>query len=147
MLLVHSSDWNNQIAIYGVTIFHHERGKVVVLSELSANQGMPITLAGELYLENIRKLGLWHPDEMPNLYFVEHLPGTLYTQEHFQKIIPRFSLDTRVTSISWGPLEMDIRDVISATLRGHTPIPLRDASNQGAVSSGKSFGERGALAF
>ncbi len=147
MLLVRSTDWNNQIASYGVTIFHRNFGKMVVLTELSFNQGMSITQAGELYLHNIKKLGLWHPDEISTLCFIEHLPGNRYTQEHFQKIIPKFSSDSRVTSISWEPLEKEIQDSISATLRGHTPIPLRDANNQTAIAAGVSFGERQALAL
>ncbi|RRJ84765.1 hypothetical protein [Aestuariirhabdus litorea] len=127
MLLVKSLDWNNQLASYGVSVLHYQNGRVVVLTELDGNPGMPIPQAAERYLQNLQEKGLWHPDELDSLCFVEHLPAMRYTPEHFQRIVPRLDRDNRVYAIDWTPLDTELKAMIADTLRCHTPIPLRDA--------------------
>ncbi|WP_426417734.1 hypothetical protein [Aestuariirhabdus sp. LZHN29] len=127
MLLVRSNDWNNQLACYGVTVLHYQQGKIVVLTELDGNPGMPIPQAAERYLQNLQERGLWHPEELERLCFVEHLPAMRYTPEHFQQIVPRLDQNNRVYAIHWTPLDKGVEKMIAETLRCHTPIPLRDA--------------------
>ncbi|MCL6414859.1 hypothetical protein MIB92_04290 [Aestuariirhabdus sp. Z084] len=135
MLLVRSHDWNNQLACYGVTIFHCSQGKTIVLTELDDNPGMSITQAAERYLQHLQEKGLWHFDELDSICFVEHLPAMRYTREHFQQIVPLLDRSNRVFAIKWHPLDETALRIVSVTLQGHIPIPLRDAKADTQVDS------------